>query len=89
MNTFTIRPIALCEGPRDTSESAYRLNYGIECNTACYVWYIEGSQPKALVDAGAKADMFAEKGLIERDLVSVEQGLGKLGLKPEDIGVVL
>lgn len=89
MSTYHIYPIALCEGPRDSSHFAYRGESGTTCNTACYVWYIAGADSAILVDAGASASTFTEKGAQETDLISVEQGLGKLGLKPKDIQIVI
>lgn len=65
------------------------MNIGKECNSACYIWYIEGSQLKILVDAGATASMYEEKGIPETDLISVEDGLSRFGLKPTDIDVVI
>ncbi|MFC2005394.1 N-acyl homoserine lactonase family protein [Chloroflexota bacterium] len=84
MATYSIRPIGLREGPRDTSSYTYRMNFGIGCKSVCYVWYIEGSQPKTLVDAGVKV-----VAGVWNELTSVEDGLGKLGLKPEDIEIVI
>jgi N-acyl homoserine lactone hydrolase len=89
MTTYRIRPIALCEGPRDVSQWTHRLNIGTKCNSAIYVWYIEGSQPKILVDSGVTASYYAGKPFITRDLISVEDGLRKLGLTPEDIKIVI
>lgn len=89
MATYSICPIALCGGPRDGSHFTYRLNFGTSCQGVCYLWYIEGSQPKTLVDAGARASMFTERGVPETDLVSAEDGLTGLGLTPEDIEIVI
>jgi N-acyl homoserine lactone hydrolase len=89
MHAHHIYPIALCEGPRDSSHFAYRSEPGTICNTACYIWYIETLEGKVLIDAGASALTFTEKGTPETDLVSVEDGLGRLGLKPEDIDIVI
>lgn len=89
MAIHCIRPIALCEGPRDSSHFAYRSKPGIICNTACYVWYIESPSDKILVDAGASASTFTSRGTPETDLMSVEDGLARLGLKPEDIDIVI
>lgn len=86
---YRIRPIATCGGPRDTSQWTYCLNVGVKSDQSCYAWYIEGSQPKILVDTGARASQFAGKPLISRDLTPVENGLGKLGLVPEDIEIVI
>ena len=89
MPTYSIRPIALCEFPLDGSFYAYRMNFGTICNTTCYIWYIEGSQPKIIVDAGVSASIFMAKGDSARELTSVEDGLAKLGLKPGDIEIVI
>lgn len=89
MAAYSIRPIAICKGPRDCSNYTYRMNFGTSCTLICYVWYIEGSQPKTLVDTGARAFMFMERGAPATDLVSVEDGLMKLGLKPEDIEIII
>ncbi len=84
MTTYSIRPIALCEGRRDASQYTYCMNFGTSCKSVYYVWYIEGSRPKTLVDAGAKA-----LGRARNELTSVEDGLAKLGLKPADIEIVI
>jgi N-acyl homoserine lactone hydrolase len=86
---YSICPIAVCQGPRDGSHFTYRMNFGKVANTACYAWYIKGSNPRILVDTGARASTFREKGASETDLISVEDGLAKLGLVPEDIEVVI
>jgi len=65
------------------------MNVGIKSTSVCYVWFIEGSQPRILVDAGATASLFTAAGMVETDLTSVEAGLGKLGLKPSDIDIVI
>ena len=89
MATYSIRPIALSQGPRDASQYTYRMNFGITCTQCTYAWYIEGSQPKTIVDTGAMASTFTKKGVPQTDLVSVEDAFGKLGLKPEDIEIVI
>jgi len=89
MAVYSIRPIALCEGPRDVSQWTYCLNIGTKCNSACYVWYIEGSKPKILVDSGARASHYAGTPLITKDLIPIEDALDKLGLTPEDIKIVI
>ena len=72
MAVYTIYPIAVCQGPRDGSHFTYRANFGISGNTACYAWYIKGAKNKIMVDTGATAAMFREKGATETDLISVE-----------------
>lgn len=89
MSNYTVCPIAVCEGPRDGSHFTYGMNFGTISRTACYAWYIKGSNPKILVDTGARASTFREKGAPETDLISVENGLARLGLKPVDIDIVI
>jgi N-acyl homoserine lactone hydrolase len=89
MQQHNIYPIALCEGPRDAAHFAYRSESGGICNTACYIWYIESHNGRILVDAGDSASTFINKGAPETDIVTVEEGLGKLGLKPDDIDIVI
>ena len=84
MTTYSIRPIALCQGSRDVSQYTYCMNLGAKCKSVSYIWYIEGSQPKILVDAGTRA-----VGGFGDELISVDGGLAKLGLKPEDIDIVI
>ncbi len=89
MQQHKIYPIALCEGPRDSSHFAYRSESGSICNTACYIWYIEDSNAKIIVDAGADAADFTARGAPETDIISVKDGLYQLGLSPEDIDIVI
>ena len=89
MINYTIYPIAVCQGPRDGSHFTYRANFGVTINTACYAWYLKGSKQKILVDTGATAAMFREKGASETDIISVEDGLKKLSVTPEEIDVVI
>jgi N-acyl homoserine lactone hydrolase len=89
MHAHHIYPIALCEGPRDSSHFAYRSEPGTICNTACYIWYIETPEVQILIDAGANALTFTERGTLETDLISVEDGLRRLGTKPKDIDIVI
>ncbi len=63
------------------------MNFGTGCTSVCYSWYIEGSSPRILVDAGQTAAM-SPKGW-KRELSSPEDGLSRLGLKPEDIEIVI
>jgi hypothetical protein len=48
---YSVRPIALCEAIRDMSKDP-RCNVGTKVKGACYIWYIERSDPVLLVDVG-------------------------------------
>ena len=84
MAMYSIYPIALCAGPRDLSQYTYRMNLGTPTKSVSYIWYIEGSQPRTLIDTGTPA----VGGFVD-ELTSVEDGLAKLGLRPEDIEIVI
>ena len=90
MKEYYIRPILLTEGPRDMSQYTYLTNFGQPVDTAHYVFYIEGSEPKIVVDAGVTAEMNLERGrTVEKNVQSLEEGFNKLGLKPGDISTVI
>ena len=89
MPTYHIRPIPLCMGPRGQGYWTYRLNCVQLAGSCLYVWFIEGSQPKILVDAGATAEMYPGHGYPQENIQSLEDGLSRLGLKPNDIEILL
>ena len=85
---YSIRPIALCEGIRDMSQWTYRWNIGTKVKSACYIWYIEGSDPVTLVDAGAQGEHFpAEFPMHTR--VTLQDGLQGVGLTADDVRLIL
>lgn len=86
---YNIYPIALCQGPRDSSHFAYRSEPGNVCNTACYIWLIKSKGINILTDAGASASTFTDRGTPEKDIISIEDGLGKFKLKPDDIDIII
>jgi len=87
---YSICPIATCQGEHDVSPYTYRANSRTSCKNAYYAWYIKGSGPKILVDTGARASTFREKGSTSAiDLITVENGLARLGLRPQDIEIVI
>jgi glyoxylase-like metal-dependent hydrolase (beta-lactamase superfamily II) len=89
MQFHNVYPIALCEGPRDNSHFAYRSEFGGICNTACYIWLIKSKSGNILVDAGSDASTFTARGTPETDIISVEDGLRKLGCAPQSIDIVI
>ena len=90
MKEYYIRPILLTEGPRDMSQYTYLMNFGQLVDTAHYVFYIEGSEPKVVVDAGVTAEMNLERGrTVEKNVQTLEEGFNKLGLKLGDISIVI
>ena len=89
MKPFSIRPIPLFEIVLDKSTMTYRMNIGQPMTMPGYVWFIEGPKEKILVDAGGDMALFHARGIPARELQTIVQGLAKLGLKPEDIDILI
>ena len=90
MANCVIRPIPLAQMTIDKSMITYRMNFGQPFEQVVYVWYIEGSGEKILVDAGVSAEYLSEKrGLPTKQIQPLESGLDKIGLTPDDIDLVI
>jgi glyoxylase-like metal-dependent hydrolase (beta-lactamase superfamily II) len=74
----------------DMSNFTYRFNFGKKIQLPVYCWYIEGADKHILVDTGADAKMAMEfRGYPAKEIVSFEDALASVGLKPEDIDLVI
>jgi N-acyl homoserine lactone hydrolase len=90
MKKYWIRPIALCQGDREGSIWTYMNNIGKPSRMCIYSWYIEGSDPKILVDTGCQADLLiSHLGFPTENIEMLDDGLHRLGIKPEDIDIVI
>lgn len=98
MPEHVIRPIPLV---KNVGVSTYKMTHLVGCgspqNRGSYVWYIEGPKEKILVDAGSSAQIPATGGAgtvmfpegHPEHIQTLEEGLGKFGLKPGDIDIIL
>jgi len=85
-----IHPIELFEMNSDKSSFTYRLNVAQRVMLPGYIWYIEGGGERILVDAGGDVEyMWNIRAIPARDIETVESGLGKLGISPDDIDLVI
>ena len=90
MKTYRIRPLALTSVENDMSVFTYRFHYGRKIRTPYYIWYIEGADKHILIDTGADAQLARDfRGFPAQDISSFEDALASLGLKPEDIDIVI
>jgi glyoxylase-like metal-dependent hydrolase (beta-lactamase superfamily II) len=90
MSKHVIHPIATVTGLSTKTSMTYRVGEGQKVDTAQYIWYIEGPTKKIIVDTGDTAEELASRGLTgKKDLQLPEDALGKLGLKPSDIDIVI
>ena len=87
---YRIRPLPLCYVSQDMGNFTYRYNNGTRFDLPIFCWYIEGGVHRVLVDTGANAiHMKTYRNFEAQDINTFEDALGKLGLKPEDIDVVI
>jgi N-acyl homoserine lactone hydrolase len=86
---YVIRPVPLLRIDRDKGQWTYRMNHGQKISAIVYVWYIEGSEPKILVDTGCLAEQYTSHGRHAESIQSLDDGLKKYGVKPEDIDIVI
>ncbi len=96
MATHVIHPIPLMTLSRPMSEQVYRLApyVGPTVVDCVFVWYIEGPKQHILVDVGMTAEMMRKANVpgfstTATHIQTVQEGLAKLGLTPDDIDVVI
>ncbi|MBI4303863.1 MAG: N-acyl homoserine lactonase family protein [Chloroflexi bacterium] len=90
MTKRVIHPIPVVRGTFEKSCHLYLAGFGETIQVGYYVWYIDGLKEKVVVDAGVTSAVLAGTGFPGRgDIQSLEEGMGKLGLKPGDIDTVI
>ncbi|MCL4440980.1 MAG: N-acyl homoserine lactonase family protein [Firmicutes bacterium] len=87
---YRIRPLPILNTYLDTGIFTYRANYGQKVKVTFYSWYIEGAKEKIIVDTGiSAADLRSYRGFECKEIQSFESALDSVGLKPEDIDIVI
>jgi N-acyl homoserine lactone hydrolase len=90
MKTYKIIPLPLCTIELDMAVLTYRFNYGKKIQVPVAAWYIEGADKRILVDTAANANLAIEfRGLPAAEIKSFESALAGVGVKPEDIDIVI
>jgi glyoxylase-like metal-dependent hydrolase (beta-lactamase superfamily II) len=91
MFNYVIHPIVCGLNATDQGIMTYLRGYGRAIHIPIYVWVLTAGPFPALIDTGL-ADFVIPEGLEEKLGVKTEffeDGLNRLGLKPEDIGAVI
>ncbi len=87
---YRIRPLPLAYVRQDMGNFTYRYNNGKAIDLPIFCWYIEGGSYKVLVDTGANAEhMRKYRNFEAQDINLFEDALQKVGLRPEDIDIVI
>ena len=90
MKTYRIRPLLLTKMEVDKGILTYRYGYGEKFQSPVFCWYIEGAEQNILVDTGADADLATSfRGFPAEKIMTFEEALASLGLKPDDIDLVI
>ena len=90
MRTYRIIPLPLLRLDLDKGYMTYLYNHGTTCSTVTYCWYIDGADQNILVDTGADAEVARSwRGLPAETIMTFEDALASLKLKPSDIDIVI
>ncbi len=91
MQTYRIHPIVMGTKVFDKGMMTYQHDYGKPYTIPIYCWYLEGGDQKILVDTGEMHPLQSARReeAIGGSIYTFEQGLGRWGLVPEDIDIVI
>ena len=86
---YIIHPIPLFQSMGDKSRQTYLLNVGQQLPLFNYVWYIEGTKERILIDAGGSAEYFRKFGISVEEIQTLDSGLEKVGVSFSDIDLII
>ena len=90
MKTYKIRALPLSSIEIDKAVLMYRFNYGKKIQVPVVMWYIEGADKNILIDTASDAKIAMEyRGLPAKEIMSFEDALASVGLKPKDVDIVV
>ena len=90
MANCIIHPIPLFRSGGDKSMMTYLANFGQQITLLRYVWYIEGTKEKILVDASGVVEEDTMGGKAgDEEIQTLDSGLSKLGLSVDDIEIII
>lgn len=90
MSVYRIKALPLSSMDVDQEVFTYRFGYGKKITVPNVMWFIEGADKNILVDTSCDAELAtAFKGVPAKGIMSFEEGLAKVHVKPEDIDIVI
>ncbi|WP_028583351.1 N-acyl homoserine lactonase family protein [Desulfogranum mediterraneum] len=91
MSNYTIHPMVVGSKVFDKSMMTYQHGQGVRYTIPIYAWYIKGGDEHILVDTGEISPIQSEarEQAIGGRIYTLEQGLARFGLSPEDIDIVI
>ena len=91
MTEYTIHPLLVGVNQTDQGIMTYQRGYGIRIYLPIYAFYLAGGDQNIIIDTGLE-DFITPAGFTEATgltPVYFEDGLAELGLKPEEIDLVI
>lgn len=91
MSRYKIHPIVMGTKIFDKSMMTYQYGQGETYTIPIYSWYLEGGDQTILVDTGELQPVRSKEreNAIGGKIYTFEEGLGRWGLSPEDIDIVI
>jgi N-acyl homoserine lactone hydrolase len=87
--TYVIHPIPLVEVEFPKPKMTHLLNFREMVPIVIYVWYLEGTDKKTIVDAGITAERLASRGYKVKPIQTLDEGLKKVGLAKTDVETII
>ena len=91
MQEYTIHPLVVGANETDQGIMTYLRNYGERIWIPIYVFYLQGGEKNILVDTGLEQFMVPDEvaKTYGFDVLEFEGALATVGLKPEDVEVII
>jgi glyoxylase-like metal-dependent hydrolase (beta-lactamase superfamily II) len=86
---LVIRPLQLVEMEGPEAVMLYLVGFDIKAKAAGYMFYIEGADKNIIVDTSGSAESLTMAGFSATQIATPEDALKKVGLKCEDIDMVI
>jgi len=67
----------------------YRMNYGIKIEVPTYIWFIEGSEKKIIVDSGGDPGFAYNRGIEVKEIMTFNEALAQVHLRPDEIDMII
>ncbi len=90
MTKYVIKPLPILKIELDMGSFTYRMYYGKKIWAPIYSWYVTDGGRNILIDSAVDAEFVRKsKGIPTKEIMSFEDSLGSLGLRSNDIDLVI
>ena len=89
MAKLRIHPIPLFKMFDFKGRLTYMVDIAQPAEACVYVWYIEGTKERVLVDAGSSVEGLIRHGFRAEAISSLNDGLKRVGVSPEEVDLII